>query len=64
MRTWMRSHVTEWSSGDTLSAREEAGLIEVMSIALKHDIRFNLFGFFNLKGDNFLLYGPRHVGHP
>jgi len=40
------------------------GLIEVMSIALKHDIRFNLFGFFNLKGDNFLLYGPRHVGHP
>lgn len=40
------------------------GLIEVMSIALKHDIRFNLFGFYNLKGDNFLLYGPRHVGHP
>lgn len=30
--------------------------IEIMSIAFKQEIHFNLFGLFNLKGDNFLLY--------
>lgn len=33
-------------------------LIEIMSIAFKQEIHFNLFGLFNLKGDNFLLYVP------